>query len=149
MLFIGISLSFIYSVLFFFFKQKTAYEMRISDWSSDVCSSDLRPFFGLGRQRNPESGDSRTPNLRQRNPESSASVNETPNFFVSVMKHRIYGGRQSTTRSILLVNETHIFHLLSTTPRPPRKFALPCFLLDIASQISTFAVLSTAAPSMS
>src|SRR3546814_2445919 len=29
-------------ILFFFFKQKTAYEMRISDWSSDVCSSDLR-----------------------------------------------------------------------------------------------------------
>src|SRR3546814_7692387 len=35
---------------FFFFKQKTAYEMRISDWSTDVCSSDLpivldrRPF---------------------------------------------------------------------------------------------------------
>src|SRR3546814_2374829 len=28
--------------IFFFFKQKTAYEMRISDWSSDVCSSDLR-----------------------------------------------------------------------------------------------------------
>src|SRR3546814_5220091 len=27
----------------FFFKQKTAYEMRISDWSSDVCSSDLEP----------------------------------------------------------------------------------------------------------
>src|SRR3546814_10891190 len=33
--------------LFFFFKQKTAYEMRISDWSSDVCSSDLR--ISLGR----------------------------------------------------------------------------------------------------
>src|SRR3546814_5100122 len=31
----------IYASLFFFFKQKTAYEMRISDWSSDVCSSDL------------------------------------------------------------------------------------------------------------
>src|SRR3546814_9491093 len=31
-------------VFFFFFKQKTAYEMRISDWSSDVCSSDLRDF---------------------------------------------------------------------------------------------------------
>src|SRR3546814_18674052 len=28
--------------MFFFFKQKTAYELRISDWSSDVCSSDLR-----------------------------------------------------------------------------------------------------------
>src|SRR3546814_4144957 len=37
---------------FFFFKQKTAYEMRISDWSSDVCSSDLfgflEPFCRLG-----------------------------------------------------------------------------------------------------
>src|SRR3546814_7407963 len=32
---------------FFFFKQKTAYEMRISDWSSDVCSSDL-PGAGEG-----------------------------------------------------------------------------------------------------
>src|SRR3546814_1064918 len=31
-----------YFCCFFFFKQKTAYEMRISDWSSDVCSSDLR-----------------------------------------------------------------------------------------------------------
>src|SRR3546814_1889105 len=29
------------ALMFFFFKQKTAYEMRISDWSSDVCSSDL------------------------------------------------------------------------------------------------------------
>src|SRR3546814_3092326 len=31
----------IWMLIFFFFKQKTAYEMRISDWSSDVCSSDL------------------------------------------------------------------------------------------------------------
>src|SRR3546814_9387770 len=35
--------------VFFFFKQKTAYEMRISDWSSDVCSSDL-----LARELSPE-----------------------------------------------------------------------------------------------
>src|SRR3546814_19566347 len=40
--------------MFFFFKQKTAYEMRISDWSSDVCSSDLeglahRPREGVDR----------------------------------------------------------------------------------------------------
>src|SRR3546814_6031733 len=35
---------------FFFFKQKTAYEMRISDWSSDVCSSDLAPGLGLVAQ---------------------------------------------------------------------------------------------------
>src|SRR3546814_3926792 len=46
----------------FFFKQKTAYEMRISDWSSDVCSSDL-PFgviltrlFGAGDLRRIGSG---------------------------------------------------------------------------------------------
>src|SRR3546814_13130286 len=32
---------YIFCFCFFFFKQKTAYEMRISDWSSDVCSSDL------------------------------------------------------------------------------------------------------------
>src|SRR3546814_7461250 len=36
-MFVGILLGFV----IFFFKQKTAYEMRISDWSSDVCSSDL------------------------------------------------------------------------------------------------------------
>src|SRR3546814_3941149 len=37
---------------FFFFKQKTAYEMRISDWSSDVCSSDLaRAFRWRGSRR--------------------------------------------------------------------------------------------------
>src|SRR3546814_11932562 len=37
-------------LFFFFFKQKTAYEMRISDWSSDVCSSDLWRWAGT-RQR--------------------------------------------------------------------------------------------------
>src|SRR3546814_10233253 len=36
-------LSFFALFSFVFFKQKTAYEMRISDWSSDVCSSDLQP----------------------------------------------------------------------------------------------------------
>src|SRR3546814_676525 len=38
-------------VLFFFFKQKTAYEMRISDWSSDVCSSDLAAVVGEKKAR--------------------------------------------------------------------------------------------------
>src|SRR6058998_3515154 len=37
--------------VFFFFKQKTAYEMVMSDWSSDVCSSDLGPRRASGRQR--------------------------------------------------------------------------------------------------
>src|SRR3546814_4684000 len=43
--------------MFFFFKQKTAYEMRISDWSSDVCSSDLQLLHHAadrrGRQMEP------------------------------------------------------------------------------------------------
>src|SRR3546814_15564837 len=38
-------MSVVFVVIFFFFKQKTAYEMRISDWSSDVCSSDLIHFY--------------------------------------------------------------------------------------------------------
>src|SRR3546814_3061552 len=37
----------------FFFKQKTAYEMRISDWSSDVCSSDLVSRLATWLQRSP------------------------------------------------------------------------------------------------
>src|SRR3546814_213884 len=46
-------------VIFFFFKQKTAYEMRISDWSSDVCSSDLEngnPAFLLNISIAPDDG---------------------------------------------------------------------------------------------
>src|SRR3546814_1919680 len=43
-------LYFRYYVLFFF-NQKTAYDMRISDWSSDVCSSDLHPAVGLQSER--------------------------------------------------------------------------------------------------
>src|SRR3546814_3202532 len=41
--------------VFFFFKQKTAYEMRISDWSSDVCSSDLQARARLQDRQRPVS----------------------------------------------------------------------------------------------
>src|SRR3546814_1174669 len=46
-------------IVFFFFKQKTAYEMRISDWSSDVCSSDLGARAGSGgpKQYRPLAGE--------------------------------------------------------------------------------------------
>src|SRR3546814_1538680 len=40
----------LFRCFFFFFKQKTAYEMRISDWSSDVCSSDLQTSSGLTKR---------------------------------------------------------------------------------------------------
>src|SRR3546814_4457198 len=59
--------------IFFFFKQKTAYEMRISDWSSDVCSSDLHaplaaPRPALGRRAQPESRRGEHPPVRDRPP---------------------------------------------------------------------------------
>src|SRR3546814_10358885 len=41
----------VFRAVFFFFKQKTAYEMRISDWSSDVCSSDLDPRETMAHYR--------------------------------------------------------------------------------------------------
>src|SRR3546814_10156355 len=44
----------------FFFKQKTAYEMRISDWSSDVCSSDLSIFLVDATSTGLERSDFRT-----------------------------------------------------------------------------------------
>src|SRR3546814_6916246 len=46
---------------FFFFKQKTAYEVRISDWSSDVCSSDLRDGAQVREQDCPWRGSFRRP----------------------------------------------------------------------------------------
>src|SRR3546814_2773179 len=57
---------------FFFFKQKTAYEMRISDWSSDVCSSDLAALPAraggawLDASRDPSDGARRDPQGRSR-----------------------------------------------------------------------------------
>src|SRR3546814_1556895 len=67
--------------MFFFFKQKTAYEMRISDWSSDVCSSDLgswwmRRLTRLGGVQNPHGSmprDMRRTFVRQR-PQLKAAV---------------------------------------------------------------------------
>src|SRR3546814_20803719 len=45
----------------FLFKQKTAYEMRISDWSSDVCASDLQRYVGSAVDRTPVGRDRRLP----------------------------------------------------------------------------------------
>src|SRR3546814_16595128 len=58
-----------YSLRVFFFRQKTAYELRISDWSSDVCSSDLTglsdPGDGRRRSRSQHRGAERLRNRRQ------------------------------------------------------------------------------------
>src|SRR3546814_8966876 len=70
---------------FFFFKQKTAYEMRISDWSSDVCSSDLharepaQPASGLSdRAGRPERPDGEEPRGRDGGAEGAARLAPHP-----------------------------------------------------------------------
>src|SRR3546814_9204426 len=55
-------------LFFFFFKQKTAYEMRISDWSSDVCSSDLLPGLHAALQLPPLFGGRSGPLWRSQPP---------------------------------------------------------------------------------
>src|SRR3546814_7770863 len=82
--------------MFFVFKQKTAYEMRISDWSSDVCSSDLNllgPIDDMGLDISVESrsGDtssdkkarqrSRPPNILLTTPESLSLLLSYPDSF--------------------------------------------------------------------
>src|SRR3546814_10264956 len=57
---------------FFFFKQKTAYEMRISDWSSDVCSSDLPDDVARQDQADHLAGDQWHPQLGPVDAESLA-----------------------------------------------------------------------------
>src|SRR3546814_11071649 len=64
---------------FFFFKQKTAYEMRISDWSSDVCSSDL-PLTASRISTQPPSDPGTAPRTRIR--PRSTSVDTTIRFWV-------------------------------------------------------------------
>src|SRR3546814_2497392 len=59
--------------MFFFFKQKTAYEMRISDWSSDVCSSDLSTISSIDMKVDEA--------LRGRGEKRSIGLN-VPNFLV-------------------------------------------------------------------
>src|SRR3546814_19887913 len=85
--------------VFFFFKQKTAYEMRISDWSSDVCSSDLscfgkragdctRPTSNRHQRPGPESVDKARILLRCRQlPAASAAA------------FRLHGGRAGRFRT--------------------------------------------------
>src|SRR3546814_10482442 len=67
----------------FFFKQKTAYEMRISDWSSDVCSSDLGEpaecaLAGIGAQALAVQHQFRPVVLRQLRPPSVDTVDHHP-----------------------------------------------------------------------
>src|SRR3546814_17321560 len=73
--------------IFFFFKQKTAYEMRISDWSSDVCSSDLAALAAIRRSR--QAQDEETIHVRG---EGGAVFEMTPSKMSSETKRRLQLG---------------------------------------------------------
>src|SRR3546814_20961129 len=64
-------------VFFFFFKQKTAYEMRISDWSSDVCSSDLM----AEHEARPAAECDRSGVTNMPSTDNTATQNDHPRFF--------------------------------------------------------------------
>src|SRR3546814_3108570 len=78
----------------FFFKQKTAYEMRISDWSSDVCSSDLQAETARGREalfpRGADQGSALCPDAGERR------------YAADVAERRTHGAVQARTGQALL-----------------------------------------------
>src|SRR3546814_7343257 len=91
------------SVLFFFFKQKTAYEMRISDWSSDVCSSDLRggleADFGVTARY------------------SAADMSKADQIVMMIAEHeQAFGGLD------ILLNNAGIQHVAPIEEFPPEKW---------------------------
>src|SRR3546814_9308868 len=79
------------SDVFFLFKQKTAYEMRISDWSSDVCSSDLRRLIIFLRQLQ------RGAPLERRNPQIDhpAAVTDVARIDTLLPHHARFGGERA------------------------------------------------------
>src|SRR3546814_4804461 len=80
----------IVGVVFFFFKQKTAYELRISDWSSDVCSSDL---IDLDQAFARETREQSANGLK-------GKAQEIADFFAAHAQHEL--GRRITQRGIAL-----------------------------------------------
>src|SRR3546814_21057 len=96
---------------FFFFKQKTAYEMRISDWSSDVCSSDLV--------------EGRTPPQRQRRGQHLSVGADQPACVDAVgrqqdvARDRDVGGREAELAAALVAVGDDASHLVGTTEHGP------------------------------
>src|SRR3546814_7208654 len=121
-------------MLFFFFKQKTAYELRISDWSSDVCSSDLlsrslwRRSAGLtarSTMRRSRRPDCRLPKCRSngfgraRSEEHTSELqslmrNSYDVFCLKKKKHKTLNNNTHTTHKIYerQINTAYITHTI-------------------------------------
>src|SRR3546814_7309432 len=85
-------------LVFFFFKQKTAYEMRISDWSSDVCSSDLMATHAVPatdqRPAGDDPADERQQHLGIARPVGQRCGPEAPPMAAMVGRDDMGAGRQ-------------------------------------------------------
>src|SRR3546814_13188556 len=80
-------------MIFVFFKQKTAYEMRISDWSSDVCSSDLADQeTGQSQQCTDNQG-------RRRPPTLSETIKESPQWMLATLLRRLFAAKATSSGS--------------------------------------------------
>src|SRR3546814_10346627 len=104
-----------FSFVFFVFKQKTAYELRISDWSSDVCSSDLgrRPGVRHGpRPRDPCGPGIRTPRRLR------SAATPAGDLTMSEPILRVEGLRKSYRRGLLRPRETFRLEADFSVPEP-------------------------------
>src|SRR3546814_6384248 len=95
--------------LFFFFKQKTAYEMRISDWSSDVCSSDL-----------PSSGTSKF-NVSEKGPEPIPVFPNIPVDPSNTMNAAAFACVEVVKAAAIIPTENNIFFMKAS---PIRKYEI-------------------------
>src|SRR3546814_13392697 len=105
----------------FFFKQKTAYEMRISDWSSDVCSSDLirnHYFVEVFADRRANPRDDMISDLVTK--EIDGAPLSIPEL-LSILNQLLVAGTETTTSAIAssivrLANEPELVELLANDP---------------------------------
>src|SRR3546814_4259187 len=108
-------------VFFFFFKQKTAYEMRISDWSSDVCSSDLVDFADTDNaaSRHLDIGKGSTSGV------SAVSAGGRTRVVVELMRESSYRSRIDGNSLVLTVNNGSTDQSVTTAAMVDPTKALP------------------------
>src|SRR3546814_10402317 len=130
---------------FFFFKQKTAYEMRISDWSSDVCSSDLQPAAARGSARSPGQAGRVATSFEPQEPQRirvpiSGIGKSGPSWATSIAvavsarwPHRLHQHSTSTLPCIRSASR-------ATWMRPSSRSIMLCFIRPMAPPLSSRSV---------
>src|SRR3546814_7850061 len=110
--------------MFFFFKQKTAYEMRISDWSSDVCSSDLHARHlhrhGAATDIGKGIGGSGILTQEQRSPLGREIIGRQP-----VLAHQRSEEHTSELQSLMRISYAVFCLKKKKKLRPPQRYLTP------------------------